>query len=240
MNIQSLQTIYHGFHITEPVGNNAFSHEQRQNKSIWVPALMQGTLSDLSLGTEIVFSEIEDGVEKNRNGLNNFLYFPFRGKDIFIFDNHNHAFFFWLAGFQQGKIKPGLPLVHVDQHSDMRTPQKWPSFSLNKTMDLKEVFRYTNYQLNVGNFIQPALHLGLFSEVQIIDSSTALKQEIPEGFVLDIDLDIFSDDMRYIPEEEKSEKIRQYIRRTNFITIATSPFFINQNKAINMLRKLFL
>jgi len=239
MNIQSLQALYHGFHITEPVGNNAFSYAQRQNKSIWVPPLIPGTFSDLVPGEKVVFSEIEDGLEKNRSGLKYFHYFPFQGKDIFVFDNHNHAFFFWLAGFEQGVLNPGQQLVHIDQHTDMRTPIKWPVFSLDSRPGMQEVFRYTNYQLNVGNFIQPALRMGLFSGVEIIDSSTAFGRPLPDSFVLDIDLDIFSEDMRYIPNRKKRKKIKEYLDAARFITIATSPFFMDQQEALRQLRLIF-
>ena len=201
--------------------------------------MVKGNLSDVEIGQKIVFSEIEDGIEKNRNGLENFIYFPFQDKDIFIFDNHNHAFFFWLAGYLQGKIKQGLPLVHIDQHSDMRNPQTEPPFSLSTNLDLNQVFDYTNQILNVGNFIQPALELGLFSEVQIIDSTTSFDNPVPSNFVLDIDLDVFSEEMAYIDKDLKLQKIRTYIQAADFITIATSPYFIEQEQAIAVLFELF-
>lgn len=240
MNIKPLQALYSGFEITQPVGNNAFSYAQRQNKSIYIPPLIQGTLSDLALCENVVFSEIEDGVEKNRTGPKNFLYYPYQGKDIFIFDNHNHAFFFWLAGYLQDKIKPGLTLVHIDQHTDMREPDIKPDFSLVKDLHLQKVFKYTNQILNVGNFIKPALKLGLFSDVQVIDSTTGFEADIPPNYILDIDLDIFSDDMAYIDNDIKIDKIIRYISGAKFITIATSPYFIDQKYTISMLYKLLL
>jgi len=240
MNIKPLQTFYSGFEITLAVGNNAFSYDLRKNRKIYVPPLIQGSLPELQTGARTVFSEIEDGVEKNRIGLKNFIYYPYQGKDIFIFDNHNHAFFFWLAGYLQGKIKPGLPLVHIDQHSDMREPDVYADFTLNSNLDLLNVFDYTNQMLNVGNFIQPVLRLGLFSDVQIIDSSTSFEQDIPEKFILDIDLDIFSEEMAYIDNDIKIEKIRRYISKANFITISTSPYFIDQKYTISMLYKLLI
>lgn len=233
MNIKLLQQFYSGFEIGEPIGNNAFSYTSRKNKKIYIPPLIEGDLSNLKIGDHIVFSEIEDGIEKNRQGLKHFVYFRFREKDIFIFDNHNHAFFFWIAGYLQGKIKHGLPLVHIDQHSDMREPQAWPAFLLNKNIDMKKVFDYSNYGINVGNFIQPALKLGLFSDVQIIDNSSSFELPVPSAFVLDIDLDIFSDDMNYIDYSLKLKKIQKYISSATFITIATSPYFIDQNDALD-------
>ncbi len=239
MNIKLLKYLYCGFEIAESVGNNTFSYRQRQNKSLWVPPLIAGTLEDVAPGDKIAFSEIEDGIEKNRRGLKNFIYFPYQGKDVFVFDNHNHAFFFWLAGYLQGKIKPGLPLVHIDQHSDMREPAEYPNFLLNKKINLQEGFNYTNQILNVGNFIKPALELGLFSEVQIIDSTTSFKWDVPIRYILDIDLDIFSDDMAYLDDELKINKIKNYIQKADYITIATSPFFINQSQALKKLQTLF-
>lgn len=239
MNIKLLKYLYCGFEIAESVGNNTFSYRQRQNKSLWVPPLIAGTLADVAPGDKTAFSEIEDGIEKNRRGLKNFIYFPYQGKDVFVFDNHNHAFFFWLAGYLQGKIKPGLPLVHIDQHSDMREPAEYPNFLLNKKINLQEGFNYTNQILNVGNFIKPALELGLFSEVQIIDSTTSFKWDVPIRYILDIDLDIFSDDMAYLDDELKINKIKNYIQKADYITIATSPFFINQSQALKKLQTLF-
>ena len=239
MNIQSLQKFYCGFEITEATGNNAFSYSLRKNKSIWVPRLIEGTLADVESGEKIVFSEIEDGIEKNRHGLRKFVYFPFQGKDVFIFDNHNHAFFFWFAGYLQGKIKAGQLLIHIDQHSDMRAPAEEQPFVLAPKPDLKTVFNYTNYVLNVGNFIRPALNAGLFSAVRIVDSTARFEQPVPAHFVLDIDLDIFSKEMAYLADTMKINKIRRYIEQASFITIATSPFFIDQQTAFEKLRRLF-
>jgi len=54
MNIKPLQALYSGFEVAEPVGNNAFSFQQRKNKSIYVPPLIQSALSDVQVGSEIV------------------------------------------------------------------------------------------------------------------------------------------------------------------------------------------
>jgi len=45
--------------------------------------------------------------------------------------------------------------------------------------------------------------------------------------------------MDYIDYNLKVTKIREYINNTNVITIATSPFFINQNYAIKVLKDIF-
>lgn len=239
MNIEPIRELYIGFFISDPAGNNAFSFEKRKRKQIYVPPLVEAAPAQLALGENIVFSEIEDGIEKNFAGLKQYIYFTHQGKDIFIFDNHNHAFFFWMAAYLQGKLSPGQKLIHVDQHKDTREPDGLFPFSLQGGYDLKDIFNYTNFYLNVGNFIPPALKLGLFSEVEMIDSSTAFENPVPDNFVLDLDMDIFSDEMDYINFNLKIEKIKKYIEKTSFITIATSPFFINQQKAIRIIQQIF-
>ena len=54
---------YVGFYIEEPVGNNVFSYDERTNKKIFVPKLIEGTLDDVSLGENIVFNEIDEDTE---------------------------------------------------------------------------------------------------------------------------------------------------------------------------------
>ena len=238
-NIDSLKRLYHGFEISAALGNNAFSYDNRKNKKIYVPPLISGSPQQLQKGRQVVFSEIEEGIEKNRCGLLNFIHYGYENKTIFIFDNHNHAFFFWLAGYLAQEISPGGKLVHIDQHSDMRQPQTYFPFTLEQVFSLQDVFDYTNKTLNVGNFIKPALILGLFAEVEIIDSSVSFENLIPDDFVLDIDLDIFSEEMDYIDFDLKVKKIKDYICKAKFITMASSPYFMDQDKAIRIAGELF-
>ena len=239
MNIDLLKQLYRGFYIEIPNGNNSFSFKERNNKKIYVPPLIFGTINDLAVGDEIVFSEVNEGSEHNKLGLKQFVYTTIDNKEIFIFDNHNHVFFFWLFALKNGIIKKGSNLVHVDQHTDMREPDKYFQNFVDKNKDLQEAFEYTNYVLNVGNFIKPAQNLGLFSEINIIDSSTSFEQTFAEEIVLDIDIDIFSDDMSYIPYNIKIEKIRNYIKQAKFITVATSPYFMDQHKSIEIVKEIF-
>ena len=83
---------YTGFYIDKPTGNNIFSYEERSNKKIFVPKLIQGTLDDVLVGNEIVFNEIDEDIEIKAKGLKNMVKFDYQDKDIYIFDNHNHAF----------------------------------------------------------------------------------------------------------------------------------------------------
>lgn len=226
---------YNGFYIEKPVGNNVFSYDKRDNKSIYVPKLISGTLNNVKLGNEVVFNEIDENEEIKAIGLENMVEYVLGNKTIYVFDNHNHAFYFWLKSMMNDEFTRGCKLVHVDQHKDTREPESY-DVDVN---NIEDVFRYTNEVLNVGSFIKPALKHKIFSELIIIDSLYGFDLEIEPEFVLDIDLDIFSSDMEYIPFDFKLDKIKNLIKKAKVITIATSPYFINQEYAIKVLKELF-
>ena len=204
---------YIGFYIDRPIGNNIFSYEDRENKKIYVPKLIEGTLDDVSVGEEIVFNEIDEDIEIKAKGLKNMIIYKYQDKDVYIFDNHNHAFYFWIKSLKKGNFTKGCKLVHVDQHKDTREPE--------------------NYNVDIDNIDD------VFSEVIIIDSSYGFNLDIEGEYVLDIDLDIFSKDMDYIPYDLKVSKIKDLIKKAKVITIASSPFFIEQDYAIKVLKELF-
>ena len=226
---------YTGFYIDKPYGNNVFSYEERENKKIFVPKLIEGTLEDVKVGQHIVFNEIDEDMEIKAKGLENLVEYKLGDKTIYVFDNHNHAFYFWNKSLQNKEFSKGCKLVHVDQHKDMREPDNYQV----DIEDLNNVFKYTNEVLNVGNFIQPALKHEIFSEVIIIDSSYGFDINVEGEYVLDIDLDIFSKDMEYIPYDFRVDKIKKLIQNTKVITIASSPYFIEQDYAIKVLKELF-
>jgi len=228
---------YRGFRIDAPLGNNAFSYDERSQKSIYVAPLEKGGLESLScleVSGEVAFCESDEGEEQCCHGLKSFLELEVSGKKVYIFDNHNHAFYFWSKALREGLFSKGMLLVHVDQHKDMREPEEYIGSVENEA----EVFDYTNYVLNVGNFIKPALKLDMFKDVFIIDSSSAFRERIDEDIVLDIDMDIFSDDMAYISFDMRLERIRELYSQASVVTIATSPYFIDQAKAIELIKRI--
>ena len=158
---------------------------------------------------------------------------PQPGRDIFICDNHNHAFSFWAAGFYAGALPPGATLVHVDQHKDTRDPAAWFT-----GQGVRAACHYANHVLNVGNFIPPALRAGWFVDVRQVGCLADLNGTMPAGSVLDIDLDIFAPVMDYIPAAQKVSILRAWIAQASFVTIATSPFFMDQARALYYLREL--
>ncbi len=282
MDSSSLQAFYRGFYVEAPRGNNAFSFEQRSHKKIFVPQFINGTVGGLAVGEEVVFSDIIDGVEVNARGLKQFVHIERPGQDIFIFDNHNHAFSCWALGLGLGRVLSGSTLVHVDQHKDTREsladcfqafgipcaerlsrpsgldcarksrslvspdgstpcPLAQLNVDFRNALSLRQsAFNCVNAVFNVGNFISPAVKLGWFNEVIQVGSAEAFAGELPESFVLDIDMDIFAPVMDYIPEALKIARLREWVSRASFITIATSPFFMDQKNAIDLVRQLLL
>jgi hypothetical protein len=199
--------------------------------------LIEGVPADVRPGKIVVFSEIQDGKEVNCCGLESFIHYSYRDKHVFFFDNHNHAFFFWLYSLKNKYFSKGLPLVHVDQHKDMRRPAEL--LPVSQAEDTDKIFSYTQNILNVGDFIVPALELGIFSNVIDVSSSAGFEKDLPDELVLDIDMDIFSQDMDYIGKDIKMKYLKEAVERAAVITVATSPYFIDQSKAVELIQELF-
>ena len=60
---------YGGFYIDKPLGNNIFSYEERKERKIYVPQLIESEISSVSIGSEAVFIEIDEGIENKCIGL---------------------------------------------------------------------------------------------------------------------------------------------------------------------------
>lgn len=238
------------FFITDPVSNNAFNLEKRPHKKLRVARLKTGTLSDVRLGNEIVFEDFDDDGKLHAcTGLEEFIKTTVRGIPVYIFDNHNHAFAFWCAEKAAGNLKDDATLIHIDQHKDRRTPESFiPS---EDARDLEKVFRYTNTVLNVGNFIPAAQHIGLVKEIVFLDSQYSLERMmerlkapwgedpvIEENVILDIDLDFFAPESDYIGNDLKLDVIARLIPRASAVTFATSPYFIEQERALEYLKRI--
>lgn len=196
-------------------------------------------MDDIVLGDEIVFEEFADGQIHSHTGLKHFIHTQIHSIDTYVFDNHNHALYFW--SLHHGGSPS--PLVHIDQHSDMRTPQM--SFgeyimteSLSDLSYQEQVFHYTNFYLNIGNFIVPAVQMGIVSQVVQVTGSVD-DISIPDApYILDIDLDYFAPEMNFLDREVRMDFVRACLPHASVITIATSPYFIDQTEAIRLLREM--
>lgn len=238
------------FILKEPFGNNAFDYEKRSESHpepyIRIAPVLsypdaKTALQKFQIGLTPAFEIYDEEKLRSMPGLINFLQFPeaTSGRPIFIFDNHNHAFYFWHVSAQELKITKPLLLIHIDQHKDARIPASL--LSPTDAQDTKLLFEYTNFTLNVGNFIPPAIKTGLLSDAITIDSEATIKafKQPTQPFILDIDLDFFAPELDYIGNQYKLDLIRQLLPKAAMTTIATSPYFIDQDLAQKYLEAIF-
>jgi hypothetical protein len=84
----------------------------------------------------------------------------------------------------------------------------------------------------VGNYILPAINSGLIGTMIRIENEYQIDEYmdyIPsENSILNLDLDIFATELDHISAEKKIQIIKNLLKRVKYVTIATSPFFIEQ------------
>jgi hypothetical protein len=96
---------------------------------------------------KIAFEDFKDNEILTSYGLKNFYRIKWQNKEIILFDNHNHAFYFWYEARNRGIIGDNNTLIHIDEHSDMKDNGKY--LQKPDSFDLQKVFEFTNYSLNV-------------------------------------------------------------------------------------------
>jgi len=107
--------------------------------------------------------------------------------------------------------------------------------------NLNSVFWFVQEQCNVGNFIIPALGSVLLGSVdQLRSEYWLLHYKKPnEDYILDIDMDFWEKLMGIEDKEWTFEQTRKLISWAKMVTIATSPFFLDQKEAIRLIQELF-
>ena len=145
--------------------------------------------------------------------------------------------------------------MHIDQHTDLATPGNFPAWKHPEESHEGIVEEYTNTDLTIADFIVPALATGLISEAVMVtgeDMSTSRSfvwegeqlTKLPPGrktnnekltTIVDIDLDYFS---QGFDDEKTLTTTKYWIEKADIITIATSPLFIDQEKALTVLKSL--
>jgi len=233
------------FYIDTPEWNNAFSFDIRQNKKLFVPSLKKiKTFWEIELWNEVVFEDygFDDKLSTN-TWLKNFYEMDYQGKPLFLFDNHNHAYAFWYWSRNRGVIWDNNTLIHIDEHADTRDNNK--HLLKPDSYDLEKVFHFTNYILNVGDYIIPAQEEGIIWDIVQIRNDSNLRDYIggafewTENIILNLDLDFFQPDLDFIDYELKKKVVLDAANKASVITVATSPFFIDQELALKVFRDLF-
>ena len=238
--MKTIEQFYNGFYLNKESANSQISNCQTPLRV--APMKKVDKYENLEIDYEhFAFSENDEYF----HWLKNFLWieksnFP----PIIIFDNHNHSIVSRYNIIYSKKIN-NAELVHIDQHSDNRENKH--HLKLNRKEDeLEKVFLFWNEKCNVWNFIPPALESKIItSQIQIRSTAALQSFEIDESqnFILDIDLDFCLGwiDRNKVNQEtvgllkDKFDKIWKYAL---WITIATSPFFLDQELAIKIVEEL--
>lgn len=239
------------FYISEKIGNNAFSFEQRKNKEIYVPNIVEITDTQLDKielqddTNKIAFEDFGfDDILSTNYWLKNFYKINSNNlPPIYLFDNHNHAYYFWYKARKNGLIGDNNTLIHIDEHADMRDPEV--DLLKPKSYDLENTFTFCNYSdVNVGNYIIPAQREGIIGDIIQIRNDTNLDDYLetpPNGnnIILNLDLDFFQPDLDFIDFDKKKKVVLDAASKAKVITVSTSPFFIDQTLALEVFFNIF-
>lgn len=245
--------------ISEAITNNRLNFDERGNRTIVVPSLIEWTLDDVVTGKETVIEWEVNGKMTSGKWLQHFVYLKNARVPTWIMDNHNHAFAFWHEALWKWWIKKWSLLIHIDQHTDLATPGNFPAWKHPEESHEGIVEEYVNTDLTIADFIVPALATGLISEAVMVtgedrngagvfvwENEKLIKKsaqlwtindtlETEKSLILDIDLDYFS---QGFDDSKTLETTKYWIEKADIITIATSPLFINQKKALQYLEKI--
>ena len=246
-------------YLTTAIGNNAIDFEQR--KKLWsdcvlrIPQMIQGMLSDIVIARhEAIHYEYVSDKNKlvSAYGLESLVHIIQWYKNIYIIDNHNHAFYCRYKSYQEWVVPRWSHLIHIDQHSDLnelslqetvypvRTAGK--QSIIDKDSSLEDVATYTNEVLDIASFIKPAKKIWLISNYEMILTEYSLLTMKPWDYetmplIVDIDLDFRAPEMSISEYSKTIVQVRKIITlpQVRCITIATSPTYIDQQKAIEIL-----
>lgn len=172
--------------------------------------------------------------------------------NIYIFDNHNHALYFRYKEYFAWNIKKWSKLIHIDQHTDMNDNKHFIASKTKQSINLDIIFNFTNQNCNVWNFIKPAVEEWLIWNItQINTEYSLLNIQFPpilgdrgnlaknEKKISDIDLDFRAPEMSIAKYQETIDITKKLIQNSRVVTIATSPYFLDQNLAIKIIKDLF-
>ena len=216
-----------------------------------MPPVIEGEYSDLNL-------EGENPVLEN--------YVVDTDQDMFYVDDHNHVLAGWTTALYEGHMDGETLLVHVDFHEDRKQPpQVLASGENNYGHELPDEVPISMHEVNnvvpdlqINEFIEPALQWGLFDQVwniglrqktndgyrTDIDSINELNLDEYDSIISDVDIDFYMglDGKRHSYEPETvaqfEEQIASVIAESDFTTWATSPGFMEQKEAIEKIQNL--
>ncbi len=231
------------YELQEDRGNNAHAFNERKiiqgkNPSLIIPSLKKiDSHKEIILGKHIVFEDLDQNhTLQSCTGLAHL--YQLEKQNIYIMDNHNHALYFWLEHIntQWNQNRNKREVIHIDAHADLGTNKN--HLDTSKIGDKSYTWDFTNLQCQIGNFIPPFVEATWIQCQQVRSSSKLLSTTLVDSkqTILDIDLD-FRALEKQIPREELS-KVRELITSASLVTIATSPFFLDQDRALHFLEQI--
>lgn len=220
--------------------NNALDWEKRQKLGsdckLWVPQIkkiiLDNLYKNLILWDKIVFEVAENEKLLSKTGLENYLEFETWNTKFAIFDNHNVALYFLGKYFFETWEK--LDLIHIDQHSDLRKPDFIP-----EKLDTEEaLIDYTLKWVNVWNYLLPAqkFFINQIYQVRAESKLFELTKDFVKEKILNIDLDFWAPEMG--TTLESLEYLKKLLPEAKVVLIATSPYFLEQRKAVKLMKTL--
>ena len=215
--------------LTENIWNNQFHFNQAKNSQLRIADLIEWTINDLEIWEKTVFREMKNWELVEYKWLKNFIHIKNPNQSIYIFDNHNHALKYRYNEYKEWNIPFWFNLIHIDQHTDMNGSE----FILDLENPNFDVY-------NVWNFIQPAIKSWLINKVEQINTEYKLLhfQTNENNLILDIDLDFRAPEMSIEKYSDTIEKAKELISKSKVVTIATSPYFLNQELAIKVCKEI--
>lgn len=215
--------------LTENIWNNQFHYNQTKNPQLRIADLIEWTINDLEIWENTVFHEMKNWELVEFKWLKHFINIKNQNQSIYIFDNHNHALKYRYDEYKLWNVPFWFNLIHIDQHTDMNQSE----FSLDLEHPNFEVY-------NVWNFIQPAVKSWLINKVEQINTEYKLLNFTTEeaNLVLDIDLDFRAPEMSIEKYSKTIKKTKELILKSRVVTIATSPYFLDQQLAIELCKEL--
>lgn len=181
--------------------------------------------SEITLGDQTVFTDNYGSYK----GLSD-KYLLCQNVPIYIFDNHNNA----LLAFLELKNQTGAPLtvVHIDAHPDDAIYSK--NVTDINSENIQEIYKHSRISdfLNCaekGNLITSPIRITTEAEFQ-------KPYHLPEQpYIVSLDIDIFGPEGAFTNLESKIATIAHYWNHAEAVTIATSPGFIDQETALQLL-----
>lgn len=244
------------FQITKNIGNNVFCFNKSKKSEIHIPNLIKTNISDfqnnmldyIKTWDNTAFREEKNWEIIEYKGLQNFIEINWDkenlNQNIYIFDNHNHALYFRYKEYFKWNISKWISLIHIDQHTDMNENKFTIASKIKQSVTIEDIFQFTNYNCNVWNFIKPGVEEWLIwniiqinTEYSLLKNTVIARNEAIQ--VLDIDLDFRAPEMSIQKYQETIEITKNLIKNSRVVTIATSPYFLNQNLAIKIIKDLF-